>query len=209
MKEALDYIRENVRAYMRKVAKWINRVTNGKVTPNAITIFGLLMHVPIAVAIARGRFVLAALLLVIFGLLDTLDGELARVQKRSSARGMLLDASTDRMKEVMLYSGAGFYLAGGTDPTAAVWAVIACGASLMVSYVKAKGEAAVASSSNIIPHHTLNRMFADGMLTFEIRMFVLVLGLLTGQLLVAVAGIAVLSSLTALQRLVTISEKLK
>lgn len=208
MKEALDYIRENVRAYLRKVAKWVNRITGGKVTPNAITIFGFFMHVPIAISIARGRFGLAALLLVVFGLLDTLDGELARVQKRSSVRGMLLDASTDRMKEVMLYSGAGFYLAGETDPTAAVWAVIACGASITVSYVKAKGEAAAASSKNIIPHHVLNKMFADGMLTFEIRMFVLVLGLLTGQLLVAVAGIAILASLTALQRLVTISEKL-
>lgn len=177
-------------------------------TPNAITVFGLLMHIPIAIFIARGRLVLAGILLIIFGLFDVLDGELARLQKKSSVRGMLLDATTDRMKETMLYSGAAFYLANGTQPAAAVWAVIACGASLTVSYVKAKGEAAVASSRSIVPHAALNRMFADGLLSFEMRMFVLALGLLTGQLLLAVAGIAVLASLTALQRLLTISEKL-
>ena len=167
------------------------------------------MHVPIAILIARGRFVWAGILLVIFGLFDALDGELARAQKRSSVSGMLLDASTDRIKEVMLYSGVAFYLAQSAHPATAVWAVIACGASLTVSYVKAKGEAAVAASKTVIPHEILNRMFADGLLTFEVRMFVLILGLITSQLLIAVIGIAILASLTALQRLIAISEKLK
>lgn len=207
-KEVLNLIKDTVRDGVRHIARWVHRVTGGKVTPNAITVFGLLMHIPIAIFIARGRLVLAGILLIIFGLFDVLDGELARLQKKSTVRGMLLGATTDRMKETMLYSGAAFYLASGTQPAVAVWAVIACGASLTVSYVKAKGEAAVASSRSIVPHAALNRMFADGLLSFEMRMFVLALGLLTGQLLLAVAGIAVLASLTALQRLLTISEKL-
>ncbi len=190
------------------LARWLNTVSAGKVTPDGVTIFGLLMHVPIAILIARGRFGLAGVLLIIFGLFDTLDGELARIQGKASVRGMLLDAATDRMKEVMLYSGVGFYLAQGTNPTVAVWAVLACGASLTVSYVKAKGEAAVALGQNSLAPEVLNKMFADGLLTFEVRICVLVLGLFTGQLLVAVAGIAILASLTAVQRLITISEKL-
>lgn len=209
MKQVISAIKDEVRAWVRHVAVWLNRISGGKVTPNAVTIFGVFMHLPIAILIARGRFILASLLLIIFGLFDTLDGELSRIQKRSSVKGMLLDASTDRIKEVMLYSGAAFYLSLTAYPATAVWAVIACGASLTVSYVKAKGEAAVASGEQRIPHEVLNKMFTDGLLTFEIRMCVLILGLLTGQLLVAVAGIAILATLTAVQRLAAISEKLE
>lgn len=208
MKEVIDVIRNAIRAVLLHVAKWINKASNGKITPDSITIFGVLMHVPIAIMIARGRFVLAAILLVIFGLFDTLDGQLARLQKTDSAKGMLLDASTDRIKEVMLYSGAAYFLAAGDNPTTAVWAVLACGASLCVSYVKAKGEAAIATSNKVIPHATLNRLFSDGLVPFEIRMTLLILGLLIDQLLLAVIVIAVLASYTALWRLVMISRKL-
>ncbi|HYH75684.1 MAG TPA: CDP-alcohol phosphatidyltransferase family protein [Candidatus Saccharimonadales bacterium] len=208
MNKAVLVIKTAVRAFMRRVAVVLHKVSGGRITPNAVTIFGTLTHIPIAWLIAIDYHVLGAILLVIFGLFDTLDGELARLQNRTSVKGMLLDASTDRMKEVMLYTGAAYFFAVGDHPTASAWAVAACGASLCVSYVKAKGEAAVASSEKAIPHATLNRMFADGLLTFEMRMAVLVVGLLSGYLMVAVAVIAVLASYTALQRLVRISSKL-
>jgi len=174
-----------------------------------VTVFGLLMHLPIAILIARGRFVLAAILLAVFGLFDALDGELSRVQKRVSDAGGFLDAVTDRFKEVLLYSGAAFYLAGTDQPQTAAWAVLACGASLSVSYIKAKGEAIVAARGAGQEYAKLNRVFADGLMSFEVRMAVLVLGLLVDQLLFAVAGIAVLACFTAMQRLVLVTGKIK
>lgn len=166
------------------------------------------MHIPIAILIALRHYnILAAILLVIFGLFDTLDGETARLQGRASPRGMLLDASTDRMKEVLLYIGVAYALTLSNHPTTAVWAVAACGASLCVSYVKAKGEAAVASMKTI-EHAKLNHLFKDGLLTFEIRMTILIVGLLCNQLVIAVAVIAVLATYTALQRLIRISRSL-
>lgn len=208
MNAAIQAIKDAVRTGMRAIARWLNRVSGGHITPNAVTIFGFLMHVPIAVLIATSHPLRAAVLLVIFGLFDTLDGELARLQGTSSTQGMLLDASTDRMKEVLLYGGVAYVLASSSHPLNAVWATVACGASLCVSYVKAKGEAAVASGTKKIPHDVLNRMFKDGVLTFEIRMVVLILGLITGYLVVAVAVIAVLAGFTAFQRLITISKAL-
>jgi CDP-diacylglycerol--glycerol-3-phosphate 3-phosphatidyltransferase len=205
MNKLLQAIKNVVRAGMRKIAGALNNISGGRVSPNGVTIFGVVMHAPIAWLIATGHPLWAAVLLVIFGLFDTLDGELARLQGTTSVKGMLLDASTDRFKEVMLYVGVGYFLAAGDSPTLAVWAVAACGASVCVSYVKAKGEAAVASTKQQIPHAELNRMFADGLLTFEMRMVVLLVGLLTGYLAIAVAGIAVLASFTAIQRLVRIS----
>ena len=208
MKTVVQGIKNYIRAGMRVFAKFLNKATGGKLTPNSVTIIGTLMHIPIAFLIATEHFLWAALLLLIFGLFDTLDGELARLQNRSSVKGMLLDASTDRMKEAMLYTGIAYVLATGDHPASAAFAAAAVGASITVSYVKAKGEAAVASAGKEIPHHVLNRMFADGILTFEIRMVILLVGLLTGWLMAATAIIAVGASFTALQRLVRISNKL-
>lgn len=208
MQDIITTVKEQIRAAIRVFARVLNTATQGRLSPDWVTIFGALMHVPIAVLIARGHLVLAGVLLVIFGLFDTLDGELARLQKRASNRGMLLDASTDRMKEVAVYTGVAYFLASGTHPKFAVWAVVACGASLCVSYIKAKGEAAVASGAQTIPHATLNRMFADGLWTFEIRMFLLAVGLLTSFLTWAIIIVAIGASFTALQRLVRISGKL-
>jgi phosphatidylglycerophosphate synthase len=202
-------MRSQVRNGAEKLGGRIHKVSKGRITPDMVTLFGLAMHVPTAYFIATGHFLWAAVFLVVFGLFDTLDGGLARAQGVSSPRGMLLDASTDRFKEVMLYTGASYWLiAHAEQPSVAVWAVVACGASLSVSYVKAKGEAAVAGGSKKIPHATLNRMFADGLLTFELRMALLVGGLIFDQLALAVIIIALLASFTAVQRLVKISSQL-
>lgn len=203
----LDACRKAVRSFMGGIAKTLNRLSGGKLTPNSVTITGFLMHLPIAWLIATDNLVLAAILLVIFGLFDTLDGELARLQKRASSAGMLLDASTDRMKEVMLYTGVAYAISVGDKPSMTAWAVAACGASLCVSYIKAKGETAFKDSK--LSANEINRLFQDGLLRFEVRMFLLIIGLLTDQLIPAVMVIAVGSTITAISRLVKISRKLQ
>jgi phosphatidylglycerophosphate synthase len=204
----MERAKKAVRAGMRRVAGLLNAATGGKLSPNTVTLVGFAMHAPIALLIAYGHNLWAAGLLVIFGLFDTLDGELARLQGKASEQGMLLDAATDRLKEVLLYSGVGYALALSSHPATAAWAAAACGASLSVSYVKAKGEAAVAASGKQLAHHELNHLFSGGFLSFEVRMAILVLGLLTDQLVIATAFIALFASLTALQRLTRISRQL-
>lgn len=206
MNTILDACRNFVRAIMHRIAKFLNSLTGGSLTPNTVTLLGLFMHVPIALLVAAGYFGYAALLLVVFGLFDTLDGELARLQKRASPAGMLLDASTDRMKEVLLYSGSAYALACMGQGHAAAWAVGACGASLCVSYIKAKGETAV-KDSNLTPNE-INRLFQDGLARFEVRMFMLVIGLLLNELLIVLVAITLLSTYTAFSRLIKISRKL-
>ena len=202
----LDYIRSSVRSVMRQVAHLLNALSAGHITPNSITIIGLLAHIPIAWLIATRHNLKAAVLLVIFGLFDTLDGELARLQKRDSAAGMLLDSVSDRAKEVLLYTGATYAISLSDRPLMAAWAAAACGASLLVSYVNAWGEA-VATRINLSGHKT-NKAFRTGIMTFEIRMVTLLLGLLSNRLILAVVVIATLSSLTAIWRLVNIMRRL-
>ncbi len=194
---------------MNKIAGLVNKISGGKITPNGITWFGFFMHIPIAYFIATGNLIIAGVGLIIFGLFDTLDGELARLQKSVSNVGGFLDASTDRLKEVLLYSGVAYYLATTDNPKYAAIAVLACGASLSVSYVKAKGEAIVASSTKKTPYTKLNRMFSNGFFTFEIRMAVLALGLLSGKVVWAISIIAVFSIITVFQRIYNIAKVIK
>jgi phosphatidylglycerophosphate synthase len=185
----------------------LNRLTGGKLSPNVVTIVGLLAHLPIAYLITQHYFYWAAGLLVVFGLFDTLDGELARLQNKASSAGMVLDASTDRFKEVFLYTGVAYWLAGTAHPRQAVWAVAACGASLCVSYVKAKAETAIKDLKLTV--NEINRLFQDGLLRFEVRMALLVVGLLADRLVLVVASIAVLASFTAIERLIRVQRQLR
>lgn len=203
---ALDAIRNAVRLFMTQVAKYINTLSGGKITPNFITLAGLVMHIPIAWLIAEGYLGYAALLLVIFGLFDALDGSLARLQGKAGNAGMLLDASTDRMKEVILYCGTAIALVSTNQAYWAIWAVAACGASICVSYIKAKGETAVAGGK--LTANEVNRLFQDGLGRFEIRMFLLIVGLLLNALGIILVIITVLSTYTAFERLIKITRKL-
>ncbi|MDB5163809.1 MAG: hypothetical protein JWS12_427 [Candidatus Saccharibacteria bacterium] len=193
--KALDVLRDGVRTVMRKVAKAVNQASGGRVSPNAVTITSLLAHIPVAWLIATWHTRWAVLLLVIFGLFDALDGELARLQNSSSKIGMLLDSISDRFKEIILYIGITYAFAFGHRPTSAVWATAALGASLLVSYVNAWGEAVISTK------HATNKAFRSGLLSFDLRMVLIVLGLLFNKLNVAVVIIALLALVTVFQRL--------
>lgn len=202
----LDAIRGAVRGVMHAIAVALNRISGDKLHPDTITTIGLLAHLGIAYLITIDSLLWAALTLVIFGLFDTLDGELARLQKRASSAGMLYDAVTDRFKEVFLYTAIALYFIETPHPTFAAWAVLACGASICVSYVKAKGETAVKDSK--LTSNQINRLFQDGLIRFEVRMFLLVVGLVANRLDVAVVVIAIASALTAVGRLIRIRRSL-
>ncbi len=199
-----------VRKYIAKFAFYLNKIFGSNITPNGITYTGLLMHIPIAYFIATNHLIVAAVLLVIFGLFDTLDGELARLQKVDSVSGMLLDASTDRFKEVLIYAGIAYNVAVQYNtPIYLVFVVLALGASMSVSYVKAKGEAVIAVSDKKVSHQELNRMFSSGLLGYEVRMTLIVVGLLFGIIIPVVIIIAVFSSYTVLSRLNQIMQTLR
>lgn len=196
-------IKRAVRNIMRLLARAIHKVSGGRITPNGITLFGAAMHVPIALLIATRSNIAAAALLLLFGLFDTLDGELARLQHRESAQGRLLDSVTDRIKEVLLYTGAAYATIASTGrPYMAVWAVAACGCSLLTSYVNAAGDSIMAGQGTV--KHASNTAFRGGLFPFEIRMFILLIGLLVNEVPAAVIIIAIGAGYTAISRLLRV-----
>ena len=125
------------------------------VTPNVVTVMGLVGN-----AIAAWLFVLAAqrlgsdeasayalvawggVVILLSGLLDMMDGRLARLGNMSSKFGALLDSSLDRYSELLTLSGIALLLLRAGDDW--FWAAVATFAaiigSVMVSYVRARAE---------------------------------------------------------------------
>ena len=69
MNKLLDWCRDKVRLLFSVIAKSLHRATKGVITPNNVTVVGLLAHIPIAILIAQQHNVLAAVLLIFFGLI--------------------------------------------------------------------------------------------------------------------------------------------
>lgn len=197
----VEVARQAIRKVMKGLAIWLNKVTGGRLKPDTVTISGVAMHLPIALLIAAGKLPLAGALLIVFGLFDALDGELARLQKRATTYGMFLDASTDRIKEVLLYTGIAYFLSVGAHPAWSCVAVVACGSSLAANFIKAKGEVALALRRKNLTHHEINHYYHEGIVPFDLRMFILVIGLLSGQILAVTALIAILATYMIFERL--------
>lgn len=192
---------------MKSIAIWVDNVSSSRVTPNHITIASLLLHIPIFLAIISQLYFLAAIMIVVFGLMDSVDGELARIQKRESKAGMLLDASSDRTKEALIFMALAYRFALDNEPQAVLATVAAITGAFAVSYIKAKGETAMKDSHLSVQE--INKIFQSGLMRYEIRMALLVIGLIFSSLLIPTMWLlATLAWLTAFYRLVVISDKI-
>jgi len=115
----------------------IERVLVRRVSPNAITIVSLALCALTGVAIAEGYLGDAIYLYAFAGILDVLDGRIARLAGKQTKSGALLDSVSDRWGELFVLTGAAWYL----HDTIWLLAVMgAIGGSMMVSYTRARAE---------------------------------------------------------------------
>ena len=110
------------------------------VSPDVITGVGVVMAGACGVAIGRGEFLLAAVLLALTGLPDALDGAVAKAAGSSGPRGAYLDSVSDRLSDGLLFAGAAWYLAGTDTPRMAMLPFGLFIAASLVSYQRAKAE---------------------------------------------------------------------
>jgi CDP-diacylglycerol--glycerol-3-phosphate 3-phosphatidyltransferase len=108
-------------------------------TPNMITLGSLIPGIGGGVALATGHFGLAGLCGTLVGLLDILDGQLARRLGISSDAGEVFDAAVDRYTEFAALAGLTIYWRAHWPLM--VMALLALLGSLMISYSSAKAEA--------------------------------------------------------------------
>ena len=110
------------------------------VTANHLTALGVLMAVAAAVAIANGALRAGVLLLAASTLPDALDGAVAKASGTASPRGSFFDSVADRLTDTLLLGGVAWYLSGSEGGRIAVLPFALLGASMLVSYQRAKAE---------------------------------------------------------------------
>ena len=110
---------------------------------NAATALGLLFAGLSGLLIYQGYFFWASVALFISGGLDLLDGAIARVSKKASAFGGILDSSLDRYGDGFVLGGALFFCAARGKFLYAGLALSAMLGSFLISYVRARAECAI------------------------------------------------------------------
>lgn len=118
-----------------------NRLIESRLTPNAISMTGLVLNLIAAVLVTQRLFFLAGLAFILGSVMDTLDGRYSRMSGKGTAFGAFLDSTLDRIEEGVVLVAIGAYFAGRGDQLAVAAVVAAVLGSLMVSYVRARAEA--------------------------------------------------------------------
>ncbi|MBL6961945.1 MAG: CDP-alcohol phosphatidyltransferase family protein [Anaerolineales bacterium] len=193
MENTVKVEKESLTDRLRSLFKWVldpigaflNRLG---LTPNTITILGLVGNMVGAFFLAKGNMLWGGLMVLIMWPIDALDGTMARLRGEPSDFGGFVDSVTDRYSELVIYGALLFYFLGQGDTVAAMLVFAAASGSILVSYTRAKAEG-------------LGFEAKIGALTRVERYFVLAPGLIFNFPIIAMWIIAILANFTALQRI--------
>jgi CDP-diacylglycerol---glycerol-3-phosphate 3-phosphatidyltransferase len=159
-----------------------------RITPNQVSLMGILLNLVSAALLVDGQLVLAGLVYLLAGSLDLLDGALARLAKMSSRFGAFLDSTADRISEGVVFAAIAYYFARHGQPVDAALTVLALLGSLLVSYTRARAEG-------------LGLECKVGIVTRAERVVLVACGLMFGLLPAAIYILVVLTAFSATQRI--------
>jgi len=167
------------------VAAFLNRTG---LTPNAVTVLGLVGTSFGAYLLSQGRITMGGIVLLVSVLVDVLDGTMARLRSEPSDFGGFVDSVSDRYAEFITFGGLLYYFLSQENYSGVMVTFLATAGSVLVSYVKARAEG-------------LGFTAKVGILTRVERYIVLIPLLVFNQPFVAVTLIALLGNITAFQRI--------
>jgi CDP-diacylglycerol--glycerol-3-phosphate 3-phosphatidyltransferase len=173
------------------------------VSANAVTTAGLLITLVGSLVLITGQPAPALLVLLFGTLADTLDGQIARLSGGGTKLGAFLDSTFDRLSDAALCVAA--LIVGGTHGDVLLFAsgIIALVSGSLVPYIRAKAE-------------SLGLTASVGLAPREARLGLIILGVaawaVAGSLSLfaaAVAVVALLSTITAIQRVAHVARALR
>jgi CDP-diacylglycerol--glycerol-3-phosphate 3-phosphatidyltransferase len=118
-----------------------NALIESRLTPNAISLTGLVLNVVAAVLVYEDYFFLGGIAFIVGSIMDTLDGRYSRMSGKGTQFGAFLDSTLDRASEGIVLAAVAAQFAEAGDKDAVAATVIAVLASVMVSYTRARAEA--------------------------------------------------------------------
>ena len=181
-----------------------NALIESRLTPNMISMTGLVLNILAAVLVTQRYFVLAGVAFIVGSIMDTLDGRYSRMSGKGTPFGAFLDSTLDRIEEgLVLCTVAAYFSSRGMDfaVAATVFAVLM---SLMVSYTRARAEALGVENKG-------------GLATRPVRVVILSIGLVFAKgasifdvdlLAPAIYVLAVLTVFTVFQRVLHVRKVL-
>jgi len=183
-------ISEHIGAWVRTRILFIGRfLGNLGVTPNMLTIAGLLLNVGVAAIIAFWDIRIGGILLLFASAFDMLDGAVARATGKTSKFGGFLDSTLDRYSESIVYLGVLLYIVDTADAkTGSILTLLATTGALLISYTRARAEAAGYHAS-------------VGLVARPERVILLAICLILKEPLWALWALAILTHLTAFTRI--------
>jgi CDP-diacylglycerol--glycerol-3-phosphate 3-phosphatidyltransferase len=159
------------------------------ISPNLLTVLGLLLNIGVAAVIAAEHPRWGGLFLLFASAFDMLDGAVARTTGAVSRFGGFLDSTLDRYSEMVVYFGLMLYLFTTDDDTLGpILVFVSAVGAMMISYARARAEAAGFKAS-------------VGLVARPERVVVLAAGLMLNQPIWALWILAVTTHLTALTRI--------
>jgi CDP-diacylglycerol--glycerol-3-phosphate 3-phosphatidyltransferase len=182
-----------------------NRLIESRLTPNAISLSGLVLNIAAAVLVWERHFFIGGIAFIVGSIMDTLDGRYSRMSGKGTPFGAFLDSTLDRLEEGIVLTAVAATFARQHDQLAVAAVVVAVLASLMVSYTRARAEA-------------LGVECKVGLATRAVRVTILSVGLVFARgaslghfslLAPAVYVLAVLSAFTVLQRILHVRSELR
>jgi len=159
--------------------------------PNTMTLLGLAGNAIGAVLIALGYMTIGGIVVLVMGLVDTLDGTMARLRGMPSEFGAFVDSVTDRYSELFIFGGLLYYFLQKGDWLPILGIYLAASGSVLVSYVRARA-ASVGMDTKI------------GFLGRFERYLVLAPTLILNIPMVGAWIIAIFANITALQRILDV-----
>jgi CDP-diacylglycerol--glycerol-3-phosphate 3-phosphatidyltransferase len=159
--------------------------------PNTMTITGLVGNIVGAVLIALGHMTIGGIIVIFMGLVDTLDGTMARLRGMSSEFGAFIDSVSDRYSELFIFGGLLYFYLHKGDWLSALAIYMAASGSVLVSYVRARAA-------------SLGMETKVGILSRFERYLVLAPTLIFTVPMVGIWIIAILANFTAIQRIVDV-----
>ena len=179
--------------YLRLWFKWVLDPLGGffnrlGLTPNTMTMLGLLGNAAGAYHLAMGNMLTGGILVLLMTPIDALDGTMARLRGESSDFGAFVDSVGDRYSELIIYGGLLYHYLNSGEPLGGMLVFGAAAGSVLVSYVKARAEG-------------LGYGAKVGLLTRVERYLVLAPSLVFNQLYLGLGIIAVFANITAIQRI--------
>lgn len=161
-------------------------------SPNHVTMIGFLVSMVSAYAFFASNAAVGGGLLLFAGLFDILDGAVARISGRVTKWGGVLDSTLDRYSDIIIISG--IILGGLCD---AFWGLLSIMGSVMVSYVRARGEVEGVKLSSV------------GLMERAERMVLIAISAIIGYTWAGIILLAILTNVTVCQRLIHVRSSLR